>query len=162
LATPMTITSAGEACRGTTAMATVTLQGGAGRFVNPVTLSVTAVSPTPPAGGEITATFDPNPVPTPPVNGSSSAMRISRTSMTPPGTSTLTVQAASMGLPTTSTTQVVIRSQSPTGPTLSSPADGADGVPQTATFTWQAADQASSYELDIFDGDGCQDKAIRT
>jgi N-acetylneuraminic acid mutarotase len=162
LATPMTITSAGEACRGTTAMATVTLQGGAGRFVNPVTLSVTGVSPTPPAGGEITATFDPNPVPTPPVNGSTSTMRISSTSMTPPGTYTVTVQAASTGLTTTSTTQVVIRSQAPTGPTLSSPADGADGVPQAATFTWQPADQASSYELDIFDGDGCQDKAVRT
>ena len=162
LATPMTITSAGEACRGTTAMATVTLQGGAGRFTSPVTLSVTGVSPTPPPGGEITATFDPNPVPTPPVNGSTSTMRISSTSMTPAGTYTITVQAQSMGLTTTSTTQVVIRSQVPTGPTLSSPADGADGVPQATTFTWQPADQATSYEIDVFDGDGCQGTAVRT
>lgn len=162
LATPMTIGSAGETCRGTTAMATVTLQGGAGRFTSPVTLSVTSVNPAPPPGGEITATFDPNPVPTPPVNGATSTMRISSTAMTPPGTYTLTVQAQSMGLTTTSTTQVVIRSQVPAGPTLTSPANGADGVPQAATFTWQAANQASQYELDVFAGSDCTGNAIRT
>ena len=86
LATPITVTSAGETCRGTTAMAAVTLLGGVGRFTSPVTLSVTSVNPTPPAGGEITTTFDPNPVPTPSPTGSSSTMRISSTAMTPPGT----------------------------------------------------------------------------
>src|SRR5207248_7511803 len=121
LATPMTITNAGETCRGTTALATVTLQGGAGRFTSPVTLSVTAVNPTPPPGGEITATFDPDPVPTPPPAGATSTMRISSTPLTPPGTYTITVQAQSTGLTTTSTTQVVIRSQVPAGPTLTSP-----------------------------------------
>jgi hypothetical protein len=58
-ATPVTATSAGETCRGTTALATVTVIGGVGRFTSPVTLSVTGVNPTPPPGGEITATFDP-------------------------------------------------------------------------------------------------------
>lgn len=162
LATPITATSAGETCRGTTAMATVTLLGGAGRFVSPVTLSVTSVSPTPPPGGEITATFDPNPVPTPPTNGATSTVRISSTPLTPPGTYTLTIQAASTGLTRTTTTQVVIRSDVPTGPSLTSPVNGADGVPQAATFTWSPASQASQYELDVFSGDNCAGPPIRT
>jgi hypothetical protein len=162
LATPIIATGAGETCRATPATATVTLLGGAGRFVSPVTLSVTGVSPQPPAGGEITATFDPDPVPTPPTNGATSTMRISSTAMTPPGTYTLTIQAASAELTRTTTTQVVIRSDVPTGPTLTSPADGADGVAQATTFTWSPVDQATQYEIDVFDGSGCTDKAVRT
>jgi hypothetical protein len=161
-ATPVTATSAGESCRGTTAMATVTVLGGAGRFVSPVTLSVTGVSPTPPPGGEITATFDPDPVPTPPVNGATSTMRIASTPLTPPGTYTLTIQASSTGLTRTTTTQVVIRSQVPGGPTLTSPANGADGVAQATTFTWAPVDQATQYEIDVFEGSDCSGKAIRT
>jgi hypothetical protein len=161
-AIPLVITSAGEACRGTTALAQVTLLGGAGRFTSPVTLRVTGVSPPPPPGGEITATFDPDPVPTPPTSGARSTMRISSTRLTPPGTYTVTVQAQSDTLTTTSTTTVVIRSQVPTGPNLVSPANGADGVPQTASFTWTPADQASTYELDVFSGGGCTGDPIRT
>jgi hypothetical protein len=161
-ATPVIATGAGETCRGTTAQASVTLLGGAGRFVSPVTLSVTSVSPTPPAGGEITATFDPNPVPTPPVNGATSTMRISSTPLTPPGTYTLTIQAASTGLTRTTTTQVVIRSDVPGGPSLTSPANGADGVPQATTFTWSPVAQATQYEIDVFSGSDCTDKTIRT
>jgi hypothetical protein len=161
-ATPVTATSAGETCRGTTALASVTVLGGAGRFVSPVTLSVTSVSPAPPPGGEITATFDPNPVPTPPVNGATSTMRISSTPLTPPGTYTVTIQAASAELTRTTTTQVVIRSQVPGGPSLTSPANGADGVPQATTFTWSPVDQATQYEIDVFEGSGCADKPIRT
>ena len=161
-ATPVTASSAGETCRGTPALATVTVLGGAGRFTSDVTLSVTGVSPTPPPGGEITATFDPDPVPTPPTAGATSTMRISSTALTPPGTYTLTIQAASTALTRTTTTQVVIRSQVPTGPTLTSPANGADGVPQAATFTWSPADQATQYELDVFDGSDCSGAAIRT
>ncbi len=161
-ATPITATNAGETCRGTTALATVTLQGGAGRFVSPVTLSVTSVSPTPPPGGEITATFDPNPVPTPPVNGATSTVRIASTPLTPPGTYTVTIQASSAELTRTTTTQVVIRSQVPGGPTLTSPANGADGVAQAATFTWSPVDQATQYEVDVFDGSDCTGKAVRT
>ncbi|HEX8107201.1 MAG TPA: hypothetical protein VF516_05700, partial [Kofleriaceae bacterium] len=161
-ATPVTATSAGEACRGTTALATVTVLGGAGRFTSPVTLSVTGVSPTPPPGGEITATFDPDPVPTPPVNGATSTMRISSTPLTPPGTYTLTIQAASTGLTRTTTTQVVIRSEVPNGPTLTSPVNGADGVAQAATFTWSPVDQATQYELDVFAGSDCTGTPVRT
>jgi N-acetylneuraminic acid mutarotase len=161
-ATPVVATAAGETCRGTTAMANVTVLGGAGRFVSPVTLSVTGVNPTPPPGGEITATFDPDPVPTPPTNGATSTMRIASTPLTPPGTYTLTVQAASAELTRTTTVQVVIRSEVPTGPTLTSPADGADGVAQAATFTWSPVNQATQYAVDVFDGSDCTGKAVRT
>jgi hypothetical protein len=161
-ATPVTATTAGETCRGTTALATVTLLGGAGRFVSPVTLSVTGVSPTPPTGGEITATFDPNPVPTPAANGSTSTMRIASTPLTPPGTYTVTIQASSAELTRTTTTQVVIRSQVPNGPTLTSPVNGADGVPQAATFTWSPVDQATQYELDVFSSGDCSGAPIQT
>jgi len=161
-ATPITATSAGETCRGTTAMASVTLLGGSGRFVSPVTLSVASVSPTPPPGGEITATFDPNPVPTPSPAGSTSTVRISSTPMTPPGTYTVTIQASSAELTRTTTTQVVIRSQVPGGPILTSPVNGADGVPQAATFTWAPVDQSSQYELDVFSSGDCSGAPIRT
>jgi hypothetical protein len=89
-------------------------------------------------------------------------MRISSTPLTPPGTYTLTIQAASTGLTRTTTTQVVIRSQVPSGPTLTSPVNGADGVAQTATFTWSPVDQATQYELDVFDGSDCTGKPIET
>lgn len=161
-ATPLVVTTAGETCRGTTALAQVTLLGGAGRFTSPVALSVTGVNPVPPRGGEITATFDPNPVPTPPAAGARSTMRIESTTQTPAGTYGLTVQAQTDALTTTSTTSVVIRSQAPPAPSLVSPANGADGVPQTTAFTWAAADQASTYELDIFSGSGCSGDPIRT
>ncbi|HEX3765718.1 MAG TPA: kelch repeat-containing protein [Kofleriaceae bacterium] len=161
-ATPITATSAGETCVGTTALASVTLLGGSGRFVSPVTLSVTDVSPPPPRGGEITATFDPNPVPTPDPAGSRATVRITSTRLTPPGTYTLTIQASSAELTRTTTTQVVIRSQVPGGPTLTSPVNGADGVPQAATFTWGSVDQASQYELDVFSSGDCTGDPIRT
>jgi hypothetical protein len=162
LATPITITSAGETCRGTTAMATVTLQGGAGRFTSPVTLSVTGVSPTPPAGGEITSTFDPNPVPTPAPAGSTSTMRISSTAMTPPGAYTVTVQAASSTITTTSTTQLVVRSGVPAPTTLLAPPNGTDGVASSPTFTWTPVSQATTYNLEIFDGSGCTGAPVRS
>src|SRR5262249_37764443 len=85
LATPITIGPMAETCQGTTSLDTVTVFGGAGRFTGDVTLSLASVNPAPPAGGEITATFDPNPVPAPSSNGSTSTMRIDTTSATPPG-----------------------------------------------------------------------------
>jgi hypothetical protein len=153
--TPMTISANEETCRGTDATATVTVFGGAGRFASDVTLSLLSVTPVPPAGGEITATFDPNPVPAPTSAGSTSTMRISSTALTPPGTYTLTVQGASTGLTATTTTTVVIRGGVPVAPTLTSPPDNADGVAQTPTFTWAAADQVTGYTLDILSSDDC-------
>jgi hypothetical protein len=162
LATPITVTAAGETCRGTTALASVTLLGGAGRFTSPVTLSVTSVSPAPPTGGEITATFDPNPVPTPSTAGSTATMRIASTATTPPGTYTLTIQAASTGLTATSTTTVTIRSGVPGPTTLLSPPNGTDGAASTPTFTWTAVPQATTYDVEVFDGSGCTGRPLNT
>ncbi len=162
LVTPMTIDANEETCRGTTATATVTLFGGGGRFASDVTLSLVGVSPAPPAGGEITATFDPNPVTTPSDSGSTSTMHIATTASTPPGTYTLTVQGASTELTATATTTFVVRTAVPVAPTLSSPANGTDGVSSTPTFSWSAASQASSYTLEILAGADCAGAPIRT
>ena len=162
LVTPMTIDANEESCRGTTATATVSLFGGSGRFTSEVTLSLINVSPTPPAGGEITATFDPNPAPTPSDSGSTSTMHIATTASTPAGTYTLTVQGATTGLTTTATTTFVVRTDVPAAPTLSSPPNGAGGVSATPTFSWSAAGQATSYTLEILAGSDCTGTAIRT
>ncbi|HEU4732243.1 MAG TPA: kelch repeat-containing protein [Kofleriaceae bacterium] len=159
---PLLVNSPGETCRGSTATATVTVLGGAGRFVDPVTLSLGSVSPPPAPGGEITATFDPNPVPTPPTNGSPSAMRIATTALTPPGTYTLAVQASSAGLSSTTTTSFVVRSEVPAPTTLVAPLDGADGAPAATSFSWTPVSQATSYSLEVFDGPGCAGPAIRS
>src|SRR5439155_8946929 len=104
------------------------------------------------AGGEITATFDPNPVPAPSATGATSTMRIATTAATPPGTYTLTVQGAGIGLTATATTSFTVRTAVPAPPVLTSPLNGTDGVPPTPTFTWSAASQAASYTLEIFPG----------
>jgi N-acetylneuraminic acid mutarotase len=162
LATPLVVGTPAEACRGTSSSSTITLLGGAGRFTSPVTLSLTTATPTPPPGGEITATFDPNPVPTPSVAGSTATMHVSTTALTPPGTYTLRVQAASTGLTTSTTTTFVVRSQVPGGPNLVSPVNNADGASSTGPFTWSAVDQATLYTLEIFNGSDCQDKAFES
>jgi hypothetical protein len=163
LVTPMSIDAHEETCRGTTATATVTLFGGGGsRFSSDVTLSLTNVSPTPPAGGEITATFDPNPVPNPAASGSTSTMRIATTATTPPGTYTLTVQGASSSLTASATTSFVVRSTVAAAPALTSPANGTDGVLSTPTFTWAAANQATAYTLEILASSDCAGTAIRS
>jgi hypothetical protein len=163
LLVPMKVDAHEETCRGTTTTATVTVFGGGGsRFSGDVTLSLASVSPAPPAGGEITATFDPNPVTAPSPSGSTSTMRILTTSATPAGTYTLTVQGTSTGLTATATTTVVVRADVPAAPTLSSPADNADVVPLTPTFVWSAVDQVTSYTLEIFAGSDCVNQPIRS
>lgn len=159
---PLILGPTSETCHGTPSTSSVTVLGGTGRFTSDVTLSLLSVSPTPPAGGEITATFDPNPVPTPPTNGSTSTMRISSTASTPPGTYTLTIQASSSTLVTTATTTLVIRSQVGGAPTLQAPVDGTDGVTATPTFAWSSVNQATAYTLEIFEGDSCSGTATRT
>ncbi|HEY0482445.1 MAG TPA: kelch repeat-containing protein [Kofleriaceae bacterium] len=161
-ATPLVITAPGETCHGTTGAGTVTLFGGAGRFTSDVTLSLTGVNPAPPPGGEITAAFDPNPVPTPSASGTNAAMRVSTTAATPPGTYTLTVRAASTALTTTSTTTFVVRSEVAGGPTLVAPVNGADGAASTGPFTWAPVAQATQYGLEIFDGSNCTGAPIRS
>ncbi|HET7503739.1 MAG TPA: hypothetical protein VFK02_22115, partial [Kofleriaceae bacterium] len=159
---PLLVNSPGEACHGSTATATVTVLGGAGRYVNPVTLSLASVTPAPPAGGEITATFDPNPVPTPPTNGSPSTMRISTTASTPPGTYTLGVLGSSTGLSSTTTTTFVVRSAVPGPTTLVSPPSGTDGAAAATSFSWTPVSQATVYALEVFDGASCEGPAIRS
>jgi hypothetical protein len=162
LATPLLIApGVAETCRGTTAIATVTALGGSGRFTSGVTLSLASVSPATPPGA-ITATFDPNPVPTPSSAGSPSTMRIMTTDSTPNGTYSLTVQGASTSLTATAAATLVVRSAVPGGPTLVSPADGADGVVLTPTFTWSTVDQSTLYTFELFDGNDCTGSAIRT
>ncbi|HEY0476340.1 MAG TPA: kelch repeat-containing protein [Kofleriaceae bacterium] len=159
---PLILGAPTETCRGTTSLSTVTVLGGSGRFTGDVTLSLTGVSPAPPPGGEITATFDPDPVPAPSSSGATSTMRVTSSATTPPGTYTLTVQGASTGLTTTATTSLVVRSAVPGGPSLVSPASGADGVAALPTFTWSAVDQSTLYTLEVFDGHGCTGAPVRT
>ena len=161
LASPVILGPPGEVCRGTTDVTSVTVMGGTGRFTSPVTLGLAAVSPGPPPGGEITATFDPDPVPTPPASGATSTMRIATTAATPPGTYALTVRASSAGLAAAATSTLVVRSQVPGGPTLDSPAAGADSVALTPTFRWSEVSQSTSYTLEVFDGQGCAGSPVR-
>jgi Kelch motif protein len=145
-----------EACAGQSGpTTTVTVVGGSAGFGGDVSLSLVGVSPTPPAGGEITATFSPNPVPAPAATGATSTMQIVTTPTTPAGTYTLTVQGSSTGLTQSATTTVVVRDGSPGAMTLQSPASGAAGVPFTPTFTWTAATEDTSYTLDIFSSSDC-------
>lgn len=160
--TPMLIDANEEACRGTDATATVTVFGGGGsRFSGDVMLSLTDVEP-PPTAGSITATFDPNPVPSPDPSGGTSTMHIVTTPDTTPGTYTLTVQGTDGTVTATKTTTVVVRSGAPTAPTLSSPANGATNVGLTPTFTWSAASQATNYTLNILASADCSGTPIRT
>jgi N-acetylneuraminic acid mutarotase len=153
--TPLIVGPPAETCRGTTSMSTVTVLGGSGRFTSNVTLSLSAVSPAPPAGGEITATFDPNPVPTPSTSGTPSTMRVTTTAATPPGTYALTVQGATPALTKTQTATLTVRAPVTSAPTLLAPANGADGVLPLPTFTWSSTDQSTLYTLDVFDGSDC-------
>jgi hypothetical protein len=153
---PIRLDASAEACSGEEApTATVTVQGGPSGFDGDVSLSLVGVSPTPPAGGEITATFSPNPVPAPPQSGSTSSMQIFTTPTTPSGTYTLTVQGASPGVTMTATMTLIVHAQAPGPVVLQSPASGADGVALVPTFTWATSTQADSYSLGIYANADC-------
>jgi len=138
-----------EACRATPTTTTITVLGGAGLFVDDVTLRLAEVSPAEPT---ITATFDPNPVPRPPAEGRTSRMTINTTGDTPPGTYNLKVEGTDGTLTETVDVTLVVRSQAPTAPVLLEPLNDADSVLETATFRWEAAEQATTYRLEIFLG----------
>ena len=154
---PIRIATGAEACAGQAgAAATVTVFGGGSLgFDGDVTLSLTAVSPTPPAGGEITATFSPNPVPAPPESGSTASMQITTTPATPAGTYTLTVQGTSTGVTQSTTMTLIVRDGPPGAVTLQTPASGANGVGFAPTFTWTAATEDTSYTLTILSSSDC-------
>lgn len=148
-----------EICRPNSGTSTIAVFGGPGLFEAPVSLSLDSVTP---AGSGITATFAPNPVPTPPPAGSDSLMTISTTASTPPDTYRLTVNGTAGPVSATADLNLLIRSQAPTSPALLTPADASDGVSQTPTFTWSAAAQAARYKLEAFLGSACQGSAVRT
>ncbi len=150
-----------EACRPTPTTTNITLLGGPGLFENDVTLSLASVNPPPPAGGEITASFDPNPVPAPPPTGSNSTMTIQTTVDTPPDSYVLTVQGNDGTRSESTTVNLIVRSQTPGGPALIAPADGSDGVLETPTFSWSATDQATAYRLQLFSSLDCSGTPVR-
>jgi hypothetical protein len=159
---PLIVGASTQVCGSTPAATTVTAIGGPTGFPGDVALSLSQVSPAPPAGGEITATFDPNPIPAPSPAGSPSTMQIQATSATPSGTYMLTVQGTSGAVTDTATTTVVVASAPPGPPTLASPANGANGVSRNPTFTWSPAASASTYTLEILNGGDCTGALARS
>ncbi|MEW5985729.1 MAG: choice-of-anchor Q domain-containing protein [Chloroflexota bacterium] len=108
-------------------------------YVTPVTLSAAGF----PAG--TTATFSTNPV-TPPGN---STMTIGNTSGAAGGRYEVTVSGVTADRVHTDTVTLDLGTTTPGGVTLSSPADGANGVSTKPAFTWQAAAQGSTYRLEV-------------
>ncbi len=159
---PLVVTSGGQTCSTSTSTAQVTALGGPTGFSGDVTLSVAGVSPAPPPGGELTVTFDPNPIPSPSDAGASSTVRIQPSAATPPGTYTLTVQGTDGELIATATTTVKVIAAPATAPTLMIPADGTDGASSTPTFNWSSVGSDVSYTLDVLAGSGCNGTPVRT
>ncbi len=147
-----------ETCRPTPTTSTITVLGGPGFFEADVTLRLKEVSPAEPT---ITATFDPNPVPAPPPAGSTSTMTINTTADTPAGTYALTVEGTDGTVTATTEVTLVVRSAASGAPDLLTPANGADDVSITPTFTWSAAAQATTYKLEIFQGEDCTGTPVR-
>lgn len=125
-------------CSAASANTTVTL-GSINSFASPVTLSLGGA----PAG--ITGGFSPNPA-TPPTT---SLLTVTNDGTAAAGSYPLTVQGASGALVHTADLGLTVFSAVPSAPALTSPAHGASLVPVLATFTWQAADQATSYTLQV-------------
>ncbi len=159
---PLTVDSGGQTCGLAPTTAHVTVLGGPGAFTGDVALSLINVSPPTPPGGEITATFDPNPIPAVTATGGSSTMRIQATPSTPQGTYTLTVQATDGTTTVTATTSLIVIAAPPNAPTLLSPPDGTDGASSTPTFSWSSVGDSVSYTLEVLNGSGCTGAAART
>ncbi len=124
-------------CAGQNATYTITL-GAA--FTPPVTLSATGPSPS-------TVSFSPNPVPTVP---NSSTMTVSNTAGVAAGSYTITVSGTDT-VPQTATLPLTLNvfAGNPSAPTLTAPANGANGTPLRPNLTWAAATGASSYKVEI-------------
>ncbi|MFZ1630050.1 MAG: hypothetical protein WAV70_14080, partial [Anaerolineae bacterium] len=108
-------------------------------YVDPVTLSASGN----PAG--TTAGFSTNPV-TPP---GASVLTIGNTGAASAGSSTITVSAASTSGPKSANVVLNLFTAAAGAPTLTSPANGALNVPATPTFTWAAASQAGTYDIQV-------------
>ncbi|MEW5985446.1 MAG: choice-of-anchor Q domain-containing protein, partial [Chloroflexota bacterium] len=140
--------AAEDICKAGTANFSIGLQSYAG-FANPVTLSVSGQ----PAGS--TVTFSINPI-TPP---GSSTLTVNAPDPTP-GMYPMIVDGTSFGSllggyvttqTITHTTSITLNvySDAPGTVTLTTPADGATGVPLRPAFAWQANQEASAYDLEI-------------
>lgn len=125
-------------CAAASANATVTL-GSINGFASPVTLSLGGA----PAG--VSGGFSPTPA-TPPTT---STLTVTNDGTATAGNYPLTVQGVSGALTHTADLGLTVFSAVPAAPVLISPAHGASLVPVLATFTWQAAAQATSYTLQV-------------
>lgn len=113
----------------------------------PVTLSATGY----PAG--TTVSFAMNPL-TPPANTS---LIISHTDTASPGSYTILVNGDASGNVHQAAVTLNLSTGTPDSPALLSPADGATEVDLLPTFTWTAASQAASYDLEVATDAGFSD-----
>ncbi len=108
-------------------------------YTTPVALSVTGQ----PSG--TTAAFG-TPSVTPP---GTSTLTIANTAAASAGTSTLTITASNADRTTTLERALTIATAAPAAPTLTLPADQAVGQSTTLAFTWAASPQATAYRLEV-------------
>jgi subtilisin-like proprotein convertase family protein len=118
--------------------------GATGGFSGNINLSVSGV----PTGA--TSSFSTNPVSAP----GTSDLTIGNTSNATPGTYTLTISATGSTGTKTEDVELIISSGSPGVVSLSSPSDGATGVSDLPTLSWNAVGTASSYNLELSDDAG--------
>ncbi len=126
-------------CQGEDALYTVTVTE-AGN-TEPVTLTAVNV----PAGAN--HGFSVNPV----IPTGTSELSITNTTAVSPGSYSINVVGANISDTLTTTVNLAVSQGAPGLPTLTSPADGATGVPNTPTFTWNSVSGAASYYLEVAD-----------
>ncbi|MBX3059383.1 MAG: choice-of-anchor B family protein [Anaerolineae bacterium] len=126
-------------CQGEDALYTVTVTE-AGSTA-PVTLTAVNV----PAGAN--HGFSVNPV----IPTGTSELSITNTTAVSPGSYSINVVGANISDTLTTTVNLSVAQGTPGVPTLTSPADGATGVPNTPTFTWSPVSGAASYYLEVAD-----------
>jgi hypothetical protein len=108
-------------------------------FSNPVTLADYGK----PAG--TTSSFDNNPV----VPTGGSTYTISNTGAATPGSYEIDIVGVSVTATHTATIGLGVNNAVPGAPTLVSPANGATNQPYVPSFSWNAASQAGTYDLEI-------------
>ncbi len=112
--------------------------GVTGSFSGSVSLSASGL----PAGA--TASFSPNPVTAP----GNSTMTITTAGVTP-GTYSFTVTGTSGAQTQNASASLTVLAGAPAQVVLSQPANGATGVSTSPTFTWNAAADATAYDLQV-------------
>ncbi|AVP99549.1 hypothetical protein C7S18_21275 [Ahniella affigens] len=109
-------------------------------FVDPVNLAFSASLPTGFSGSLTPGTV------TPP---GTSQLALSATNAATPGDTSITVNATSGATTRQFTTNVLVATAAPGTPALTAPADNAIGQSLTPTFSWSAATQAASYQVQV-------------